>query len=134
MRRVLLAVFVASVSSYAAAADQPPTGAAGGKIIFREVCATCHGVDARGTGPVARSLKTPPADLTQITKRHGGSFPADEVKVFIDGRKDVAAHGSRQMPVWGDSLAQAVSDEGTREERIQRAIEMLVEYLQTLQQ
>ena len=133
MRTALLAVIVTCLSSRAVVGVEPPTGAAGGKIIFRQICATCHGTDARGTGPVAKSLKTPPADLTQIATRHGGSFPADEITTFIDGRKDVAAHGSREMPVWGDSLARAVNDNDTRERRIERAIQMLVQYLQTLQ-
>lgn len=132
MRPVLLAAFLTCLSSYAAAGDEP-TGPDGGKIIFRQVCATCHGTDARGTGPVAKSLKTPPADLTQIATRHDGAFPADEITTFIDGRKDIVAHGSREMPVWGDSLAQSVDNEDTRERRIEQAIEMVVQYLETIQ-
>jgi mono/diheme cytochrome c family protein len=133
MRPLFFAAFVTCLSSYAAAQVQPPTGSAGGKIIFRQVCATCHGTDARGTGPVAKSLKTPPADLTRIATRRGGTFPSDEVATFIDGRKDVAAHGSREMPVWGDSLAQAVDNKDTREKRIEEAIHMLVQYMETIQ-
>jgi mono/diheme cytochrome c family protein len=135
MRSAFLAAVFTCLSLSASAADQaePPTGPAGGKIIFRQVCAPCHGTDARGGGPVAESLKTPPADLTRIAARHGGSFPAEAIAAFIDGRKDVAAHGSREMPVWGDSLAQAVNDKDTREKRIERAIQMLVQYLETVQ-
>jgi mono/diheme cytochrome c family protein len=133
MRAMLLAAVVASLSFSVAEGAEPPTGPAGGKIIFEQACASCHGTDARGTGPAARGMKTPPADLTRIAARHGGSFPADAIATFIDGRKDVAAHGSREMPVWGDSLAQAVTDKDTREERIERAIQMLVQYLETLQ-
>jgi len=134
MRPILFAALVTYLSPYAAAGAQEPTGPAGGKIIFRQVCATCHGTDARGTGPVAESLKTPPADLTRIAARRGGTFPAEEIATFIDGRKDVASHGSREMPVWGDSLAQAVNNKDTRERRIERAIDMLVQYLETLQE
>jgi mono/diheme cytochrome c family protein len=134
MRPSLLAIALAGLSLPAAAADQeaPPTGAAGGKIIFRQLCASCHGKDARGNGPVAKTLKTHPADLTRIAERHG-SFPADLVAAHIDGRESVEAHGSREMPVWGDNLAQAVPNEGLREERIDRAIQMVVQYLEGIQ-
>jgi mono/diheme cytochrome c family protein len=136
MRTIVLAAGLTCVWLSPAAGDQatPPKGPAGGKIIFDQVCAPCHGKDARGTGPVAPSLKTPPADLTKIEARHGsGPFPWQEITDFIDGRKDIAAHGSREMPIWGDSLAQAVKDDTTRQERIKKAIQMLVYYLQTVQ-
>jgi mono/diheme cytochrome c family protein len=135
MRSVFLAAAITSLSLPAAAAQESesPTGPAGGKIIFQQICAPCHGKDAKGTGPVAKSLKTPPADLTGIAARRGGSFPAKTIEAFIDGRTDIAAHGSREMPVWGDSLAQAVNDKDTREGRIGRAIQMLVQYLETVQ-
>ena len=134
MRPLLLVLALTGLALPAAAADEvePPTGAAGGKIIFRQLCASCHGKDATGGGPVAKTLKTPPADLTRIVERHG-SFSADLVASHIDGRKSVEAHGSREMPVWGDSLAKAVADKGVREERIDRAIQMVVEYLKTIQ-
>jgi mono/diheme cytochrome c family protein len=134
MRSVSFVAFVTCLSSYAAAGVQEPTGAAGGKIIFRQICATCHGTDARGTGPVAESLKTPPPDLTRISARRGGDFPAETIASFIDGREKLGAHGPRDMPVWGDSLAQAVDDSYTRERRIDRAVYMLVDYLKTLQE
>ena len=137
MRSLALTAALTCLWLSPAAGDQaqPPKGPAGGKIIFDQVCAPCHGKDARGTGPVAPSLKTPPADLTRISARRGGGrFPSDEVATYIDGRKDVAAHGTREMPVWGDSFAQAVKETDTREARIQKAIQMLVYYLQTLQQ
>jgi mono/diheme cytochrome c family protein len=134
MRPPLLLIALTSLSLPAAAADQveAPTGAAGGKIIFRQLCASCHGKDATGGGPVAKTLKIHPADLTRIVERHG-SFSADLVAAHIDGRESVEAHGSREMPVWGDSLAKAVADKDVREKRIDRAIQMVVEYLKTIQ-
>ena len=134
MRSLFLAAAISCLSLPAAATDEsePPTGAAGGKIIFRQTCASCHGKDALGAGPVAKSLKTPPADLTRIAARRGG-FSADAVAAFVDGRENVAAHGPREMPVWGESLAQAVSDKDVREARIARAIQMVVQYVETIQ-
>jgi mono/diheme cytochrome c family protein len=133
MRQPLLAIALLSLALPAAAdEDRPPTGADGGKIIFRQLCASCHGKDATGGGPVAKTLKMRPADLTRITERHG-TFSQDLVASHVDGRASVEAHGSREMPVWGDALANAVPDQVVREERIKRAIHMVVLYLETIQ-
>lgn len=133
-RASLFAAAVLWAGMAEAARPEPPKGAEGGKRIFESVCAPCHGSDARGDGPVADSLKTKPADLRQIARRRGGSFPQGEVARHIDGRETTAAHGTREMPVWGDTLASAVPDEPERERRIARAIEMLVAYLEKIQE
>jgi hypothetical protein len=69
---------------------------------YELACMPCHGVDGRGDGPLAKTLKARPSDLTQISKASGGRFPSKKVGEMIDGRAAVAAHGSRDMPVWGD--------------------------------
>jgi len=57
---------------------------------------------ARGHGPAAGALRHAPPDLTLIAQHHGGRFPADKVKAVIAGQEQSpAAHGSREMPVWG---------------------------------
>lgn len=72
-----------------------------GKLLFQSSCASCHGVDGKGKGPVSGQLKTAPSDLTVLAKKNGGVFPVSAVYEVIDGRKAIAAHGTRQMPVWG---------------------------------
>lgn len=73
-----------------------------GKVEYQSSCASCHGVDAKGDGPVGQALKKRPADLTSLAKRNNGVFPFDVVYRKIDGRDDsVASHGTREMPVWG---------------------------------
>lgn len=72
-----------------------------GQILFVRHCAPCHGEDGTGGGPVAESLRAAPTDLTRIAKRSGGSFDEARVMAVIDGRREVAAHGTREMPVWG---------------------------------
>ena len=37
----------------------------GGKTLFAQNCAACHGAQARGDGPIAKTLPIPPADLTE---------------------------------------------------------------------
>ena len=72
-----------------------------GESQYMQRCATCHGVDAKGNGPLAAELITSPADLTRLAKRNGGIFPENAVNEKIDGRRQVEAHGPRDMPVWG---------------------------------
>lgn len=133
MRSLFLVVAISCLSYPVGATDEPPPAILGGKVIFQEVCASCHGKDGRGAGPVAQSLKTPPADLTRIAARRAGYFSAATVTSLIDGREIVTAHGPREMPVWGESLAQAVSDKELRDARVTRAIQMVVKYLETIQ-
>jgi mono/diheme cytochrome c family protein len=83
------------------AQDEEQARIAAGRDLFQSYCASCHGVDARGGGPVASQLRVPPADLTRIAARRNGRFEASEVAAYIDGRSEVLAHGRREMPVWG---------------------------------
>jgi mono/diheme cytochrome c family protein len=78
---------------------QPSSGAA----MFKEYCAACHGADGKGTGPAASALKKAPADLTLLSRKNNGKYPSLEVQNFIKGdAASVAAHGTRDMPMWGD--------------------------------
>jgi mono/diheme cytochrome c family protein len=73
-----------------------------GAKIFRDYCTVCHGPDGKGKGPAARALRHAPPDLTLISKRNHGRFPANKVKAIISGEEQsTAAHGSREMPIWG---------------------------------
>src|SRR5689334_23399795 len=72
-----------------------------GAELFDRFCASCHGAQAHGDGPVSRSLNVAVPDLTTIAARYG-EFPAGQIRDMIDGRGiDVRAHGTRTMPVWG---------------------------------
>lgn len=73
-----------------------------GKQEFIRSCAACHGESGRGDGLVAELLLVKPPDLTSISKRQGGKFPAPWVYRIIDGRNDLRPHGSKEMPIWGD--------------------------------
>ena len=46
------------------------TAASDGKQMFTSYCAPCHGVDAKGHGPVAAALKKQPDDLTGLMKKN----------------------------------------------------------------
>ncbi|HTL49100.1 MAG TPA: cytochrome c [Steroidobacteraceae bacterium] len=114
----------------------PPAGVAQqrGRQTFERVCATCHGADARGNGPVAEMFAVPVPDLTRIAARRGGAFPKDEIFRIIDGQTDMAAHGTRRMPVWGYEFSGARPDNRKAHDEAVRKIEDLVEYLGSIQQ
>lgn len=79
-----------------------------GQELFQEHCAQCHGADGTGNGPMAKVLTVAPADLTAISKRANGTFPAARVVEIIRYGGNVTGHGSYVMPIWG----KVFSDEG----------------------
>ena len=102
---------------------------ASGKDLYLTRCASCHGEDGKGNGPAAVVLKNPPADLTQISKKNGGTFPTTKVMGFIDGERPVPAHGPRHMPVWGE-----VFREGRPDSEARMRILSLTSYLESIQE
>ncbi len=105
-----------------------------GAELFTTYCASCHGVDARGGGPAASAMITPPSDLSRIAARGGGVFPESSIARLIDGRFDLPAHGSREMPIWGTCLADEIPCFATGDEVARGRITSLVEYLKSLQE
>ncbi len=71
-----------------------------GRALFQTHCATCHGADAKGQGPLAGALVLQPVDLTALSTRNGGDFPLERVLKRIDGTDPLVSHGS-PMPVYG---------------------------------
>ena len=140
----LILLFIASyvfMCSAAAAQEQPQnktiehttvksTSAASGVEMYKTYCAVCHGVEGKGDGPAASALKARPADLTQLSKNNGGKFPALKVTAAIRGDGDVAAHGTKDMPVWG-SLFWNMSH--GHEGEVQQRVSNLTKYIETLQ-
>jgi mono/diheme cytochrome c family protein len=104
-----------------------------GELLYLRYCASCHGASARGDGPAAPALRVTPPDLTAVAARRGGVFPAADVATWIDGRFESAAHGSREMPVWGVQLRYELPPSGLEEEIVRGEVEMLVEYLRAIQ-
>jgi mono/diheme cytochrome c family protein len=110
-----------------------------GKLEFEVHCASCHGMDAKGKGPYVSNLKVAPPDLTLLAKRNAGVFPTDRVIAVIDGRAEIASHGSREMPVWGDRYARRAAEHFAgspydQEAFIRGRVLILVDYLSRIQQ
>jgi mono/diheme cytochrome c family protein len=106
------------------------TPATDGQAMFKEYCAVCHGEAGRGDGPAANALKKRPADLTQLARKNNGSFPELHVIGFVTGADVVAAHGTRDMPIWGDLFKSL--DPNTAEVARLR-VNNLMEYIKALQ-
>ena len=101
-----------------------------GANIFRNCCASCHGVKGNGDGPVAPALKAKVPQVTTLAQRNGGMFPADRVRRIIAGDDVFAAHGSREMPIWGPIFHQIEYDQDLGYVRLQN----VTDYLNTIQQ
>jgi mono/diheme cytochrome c family protein len=130
---VAVAVAGIAFASGAAAFDAVTLADYSGEELFDRFCASCHGVGARGDGPVARSLNVAVPDLTSIAVRYG-EFPAARIRDVIDGRGiDTAAHGTRTMPVWGYEFYVEEGADVTAQRAVRDAINRLVEHLLSLQ-
>ncbi|MBM3779761.1 MAG: cytochrome c [Acidimicrobiia bacterium] len=87
-----------------------------GRDTYSYFCASCHGPDGRGDGPLAQELRTLPADLRALAASNGGNYPSERVReVLTHGRAAIPAHGSVEMPIWGPIFrALDPSDEAAR--------------------
>jgi mono/diheme cytochrome c family protein len=104
-----------------------------GEELFMRYCAACHGADARGTGPVARTMSKQVPDLTRLAARYGGDFPSMYVREAIDGRSMAVSHGTRQMPVWGYEFWVEEGADIVAERQAREIIDRLLEYVESIQ-
>ena len=102
-----------------------------GRDLFEFYCAPCHGRDGKSAGHAAPALKVQPPDLTRLTERNRGTFPAARIEAVLRGetRLSTPAHGSSEMPVWGPIFKGLDNREDVNAARI----ENLVKYLESIQ-
>jgi mono/diheme cytochrome c family protein len=108
------------------------TSPASGKEMYLAYCAPCHGADGKGNGPAALSMKVVPTDLTQLSKKHDGKFPANSLASTLKfgSSATAGAHGSADMPVWGP-LFQSL--DRFHDTSVQQRVSNLVSFIETLQ-
>jgi mono/diheme cytochrome c family protein len=109
----------------------PPTYVPSGKTMYKQYCASCHGLDAKGRGPAAASLNTRPADLTTLAKGHDGKFPREYVASTLRFGPGFSAHGSSDMPVWGPIFQYL---DNYDEAAVWQRIKNLCDYLESIQE
>ena len=120
MRMLICGLLIPFVAGVAQQKGQDPskkmeiTYSLSGPEMYRTFCASCHGPEGKGNGPAAAALKRAPADLTLLSQKNGGKFPAQRVRDYIEGKdaKTTDAHGSREMPIWGDVFRNIANDQG----------------------
>ena len=136
---VPILMFTIGLSFIAGQAQTRQPDVAAGKSLFHEYCAVCHGADGKGNGPAVGSLWTAPSDLTTLQRRNGGKFPAGLVRFSVystvsevhrDKRKAIPAHGSPDMPIWGDVFRGLQPKQKAPNTRV----DDLVAYLESLQE
>ena len=129
---LILAAAVAAQPKPAAAQDTfPPEFVPSGKVMFKQYCAACHGLNAKGHGPARSALKVPAADLTTLSARHGGEFPYDYVTNILRFGPGIAAHGSSDMPTWGSIFEYM---DNYNRASVEKRIKNLCDYLATIQE
>ncbi len=133
MMRALLALLMLSAPALADEALEQ------GKADFLQLCASCHGADARGGGPQTATLTRKPSDLTAITVKYG-RFPEDRVFETVAGIDMPEGHGTREMPSWGDVfISEGVGSSTKLEDAVKasddasRRIAGLVRYIESIQ-
>jgi len=107
------------------------TDPSSGKGMYIAYCASCHGTDGKGDGPAALALKKFPTDLTLIEVQKGGTFPEAHIMQVIKGDATTAAHGNKEMPVWGPVFL-LMGQHDTAQ--VQLRIRNLTKYLESIQQ
>jgi mono/diheme cytochrome c family protein len=107
---------------------------AAGREEYERYCMACHGVQADGNGPVAPFMVPRPTDLRTIAARRDGVFPHAAMTAMIDGRDPHPAHGTRDMPIWGDAFRTEAYLEQATETRVRGRVVLLVQYLESIQQ
>jgi mono/diheme cytochrome c family protein len=110
-----------------------------GKMEFQKNCASCHGMTGKGDGPLVEFLKQTPPDLTVLSKKNSGVFPQDKVYAWVRDPQRIRAHGTEEMPVWGDRYSKEIIEKYGPDyygpgSSVQERILELVFYLGSIQQ
>jgi hypothetical protein len=141
MRASWLATFLLASVALGIVDVAPAQAVDPAKNEYLRSCEPCHGATGKGDGPSGKHLSTRPADLTKLSESNTGRFPLVRVFEEIDGRLEIALHGPRDMPVWGDRYKRdlvsklptdSVSNDMANVLARRRILE-LIEYLLTLQ-
>ena len=81
-----------------------------GGELYHNLCGSCHGLEGKGDGPAAGALNKVVPDLTMLAANNNGVYPLERVEETITGKARVVAHGSIDMPVWGQQFVNVRPD------------------------
>ena len=103
-----------------------------GRAAYEQYCMGCHGPNANGGGELEPLLTVTPPDLTMLNAKYNGAFPEDAIRKMVDGREVVPAHGTREMPIWGNIWV-TVDGDTLDEAIVNRRVSNLITYLKSIQ-
>ena len=106
-RKFLTIALGIALSAGAASAQDADVG----ERSYMQFCATCHGADGAGEGPLTQIISDKVPDLTQLSANNDGAFPMLDVIHVIDGRTGLRGHGG-PMPVYGALFDEEVKNPG----------------------
>jgi mono/diheme cytochrome c family protein len=124
-------LFVMGLASVSGAWAEDGSGAA--ERLYLHYCSSCHGKTGVGDGPLASLLQQKPTDLTRLAEASGGELSLLKLLRSIDGRQRVRAHGSSEMPVWGEVLGPRPGDSEAEQVRAAGKLLLLAYYVESLQ-
>lgn len=136
-------LFSATAAAFIGVAQQPtttikkvpikPTSVASGQQMYTTYCAACHGANGTGNGPAAPALKVPATDLTTLSQKNNGSFPEAHVAAVLRFGVENPAHGTADMPVWGNLMETLGPASANKQEAVQQRISNLTDYIKQMQ-
>jgi mono/diheme cytochrome c family protein len=139
----LVLLLAATTAAFAGVAQQSntklkevpikPTSPVSGQQMYTTYCASCHGADGKGNGPAAPALKIPATDLTTLSQKNGGKFPSAHVATVLRFGVENVAHGTAQMPVWGDLMQTLGPPSQAGSSVMHQRISNLTDYIKQMQ-
>lgn len=104
-----------------------------GYTLYRQYCASCHGIFADGLGPVVPTLRSRPPDLSRLAEKYGSPLPEAALIRYVEGTDMVRAHGTTDMPVWGKRLYEDVPPSPATQSAKRMTLQLIVDYLVAIQ-
>lgn len=132
-RAIFPSIAALLLGAFATAAGAQAFEQYSGEETFYRFCASCHGEQGRGDGPVASALPIAVPDLSTLRRRQGDRFPEDTLRKIIDGREVVVYHGTRYMPVWGYEFWVEEGADEAAQKRVEIIIDNLLDYIESIQ-
>lgn len=112
------------------AADEAPDPK---RTLYVRYCSACHGQVGEGDGPAAQYMTPRPTNLTQIMKKHDNTFPFTATMKVIDGSNNVRAHGTPELPVWGEDWREESTTSPTERAQILGKVMMITQFVMSIQ-
>jgi len=132
-KAIFLALCIAAGSLTHTPAGAADYVAMSGPQLYARFCASCHGAQGRGDGPVSGSFAIEVPDLSTLARRQGNTYSRERIERIVDGRHMLTAHGSRTMPVWGEGFSQSELGNPDAELAVRSIVSKLVDFIESLQ-